>query len=247
MKKQLLLILLVSFSFCAKAQFGFFNMKFYDSVAVEAPKFKIKNTKQANSMDSLIAKQASNWEVTRIAVNQLPITFGQVTGKPTTMSGYGITDGVTTSSLTSGLATKENTVTTGTTAQYYRGDKTWQTLNTTAVAEGTNLYFTNARVISSTLTGLSTGTNTPITAGNSLLMAFQNLQEQINSINSNMIVNTATVGLSKTTLNSTYPNARFGFMVFCPNIILGGAIYIKNNSATGTGGNWQTISAPPTL
>lgn len=34
----------------------------------------------------------------------------------------------------------------GTTAQYLRGDKTWQTLNTTVVAEGSNLYFTNARV-----------------------------------------------------------------------------------------------------
>jgi hypothetical protein len=40
---------------------------------------------------------------------------------------------------------KENAITAGTTAQYYRGDKTFQTLNTTAVAEGTNLYFTDAR------------------------------------------------------------------------------------------------------
>ena len=34
---------------------------------------------------------------------------------------------------------------TGTTFQYYRGDKTWQALNTTAVEEGLNKYFTNAR------------------------------------------------------------------------------------------------------
>lgn len=40
---------------------------------------------------------------------------------------------------------KENAITAGTTAQYYRGDKTFQTLNTTAVAEGTNLYYTDAR------------------------------------------------------------------------------------------------------
>jgi Chaperone of endosialidase len=39
----------------------------------------------------------------------------------------------------------EPTITAGTTAQYYRGDKSFQTLNTTAVAEGTNLYYTDAR------------------------------------------------------------------------------------------------------
>lgn len=39
----------------------------------------------------------------------------------------------------------EPAITAGTTSQYWRGDKTWQTLNTTAVTEGTNLYFTNTR------------------------------------------------------------------------------------------------------
>ncbi|OHA62620.1 MAG: hypothetical protein A2117_01015 [Candidatus Wildermuthbacteria bacterium GWA2_46_15] len=34
----------------------------------------------------------------------------------------------------------------GTTSQYYRGDKTWQTLDTTAVTEGANYYYTDARV-----------------------------------------------------------------------------------------------------
>ncbi|MFZ1748685.1 MAG: hypothetical protein WAU01_00765 [Saprospiraceae bacterium] len=40
---------------------------------------------------------------------------------------------------------KENAITSGTTAQYWRGDKTFQTLNTTVVPEGTNLYFTDTR------------------------------------------------------------------------------------------------------
>lgn len=35
-----------------------------------------------------------------------------------------------------GLATKENTIAPGTTSQYYRGDKTWQTLDKTAVGLG---------------------------------------------------------------------------------------------------------------
>jgi predicted heme/steroid binding protein len=40
---------------------------------------------------------------------------------------------------------KEPAITAGTTSQYFRGDKTFQTLNTTAVTEATNLYYTDAR------------------------------------------------------------------------------------------------------
>ena len=40
---------------------------------------------------------------------------------------------------------KEGSLTAGTSAQYYRGDKTFQTLDTLAVPENTNLYFTDAR------------------------------------------------------------------------------------------------------
>jgi hypothetical protein len=58
------------------------------------------------------------------------------------------------------LAGKEPTVTAGTTAQYYRGDKTFQTLNTTAVAEGTNLYYTDARArTAAAITLTTTGTS----------------------------------------------------------------------------------------
>jgi hypothetical protein len=48
-------------------------------------------------------------------------------------------------------------ITAGTTSQYYRGDKTFQTLDTSVVPENTNLYFTNTRAraaISETVTGL---------------------------------------------------------------------------------------------
>lgn len=84
--------------------------------------------------------------------------WSKITGTPTTLSGYNITDGVTnsslsttlssyatSSSLTSGLAGKENTISAGTTSQYWRGDKTWQTLNTSVVPEISNLYHTDAR------------------------------------------------------------------------------------------------------
>jgi len=80
----------------------------------------------------------------------------------------------------------EPTITAGTTSQYWRGDKTWQTLNTTAVAEGTNLYFTETRTIASILTGLSiTGGN--ITSSDSVLVAFGKLQNQLSAVASPMI------------------------------------------------------------
>ena len=47
--------------------------------------------------------------------------------------------------LVTALAGKEPAITATTSADYYRGDKTFATLNTDAVAEGTKLYFTDAR------------------------------------------------------------------------------------------------------
>lgn len=47
--------------------------------------------------------------------------------------------------LNSALGAKEPSITTGTTGQFWRGDKSFQTLDTAAVPENTNQYFTNAR------------------------------------------------------------------------------------------------------
>jgi hypothetical protein len=55
-------------------------------------------------------------------------------------------------------ATYEPKITAGTTSQYWRGDKSWQTLNTAAVPESGNLYYTDARAraaLSLTTTGSS--------------------------------------------------------------------------------------------
>jgi hypothetical protein len=76
---------------------------------------------------------------------------------------------------------KENAITAGTTAQYFRGDKTFQTLNTAAVPESGNLYFTNARAIASTLTGYTSGAGT-ISAADSILSAIQKLNGNIGSL-----------------------------------------------------------------
>ncbi len=79
------------------------------------------------------------------------------------------------------LNTKQDFITAGTTTQFLRGDKTWQTLNTTAVTEGTNLYLTTARVLAIPLTGLITTNATPYTSSNTLLEAFGKAQAQLNT------------------------------------------------------------------
>ena len=48
-------------------------------------------------------------------------------------------------SITSALAGKEPTIAGGSTAQYWRGDKSFQTLDTSNVPENTRLYYTDAR------------------------------------------------------------------------------------------------------
>ena len=47
--------------------------------------------------------------------------------------------------VTTALATKEPTITAAATTTYWRGDKSFQTLNTAIVPEVTNLYYTDAR------------------------------------------------------------------------------------------------------
>ena len=54
-------------------------------------------------------------------------------------------DAVNLQYLNSQVSGLEPAISAGTTAQYYRGDKTFQTLDTDAVVEGTNLYYTDTR------------------------------------------------------------------------------------------------------
>ena len=74
-----------------------------------------------------IADTATNRYTNDTDIARLADTSGENTGDQD-LSGL-----ATDAELTAGLATKEPTITAGTTSQYYRGDKTWQTLNTTAV------------------------------------------------------------------------------------------------------------------
>ena len=76
----------------------------------------------------------------------------------------------TDTALTSGLAGKENTINATTSADYYRGDKTFAN-------------FLNA-VLAVVLTGYAVGTNAALAATDTILQAFGKIQGQINQINS---------------------------------------------------------------
>lgn len=71
--------------------------------------------------------------------------------------------------------------TAGTISQYYRGDKTWQNLDTSVVAENVNLYFTDARVLAAPLMGFSNGPAAAITSADSIQAAFGKTQGQLDN------------------------------------------------------------------
>ncbi|MEA9357100.1 hypothetical protein SHI21_12820 [Bacteriovorax sp. PP10] len=92
-------------------------------------------------------------------------------------------DGVT-SSIQTQLTAKEPAITAAATTTYLRGDKTFVTLNTTVVPEGTNLYFTNARALGLVLTGFDNTLTGQVAATDTMLQAFGRVQNQINSLSS---------------------------------------------------------------
>ncbi|WPU66040.1 tail fiber domain-containing protein [Peredibacter starrii] len=83
------------------------------------------------------------------------------------------------SGLAASFTAKQDFITAGTTAQYWRGDKSWQTLNTTAVAEGTNLYFLDSRVRAALMATYATGSALPVSTSDTLLQALGKLEGQI--------------------------------------------------------------------
>jgi len=91
------------------------------------------------------------------------------------------TNGYLSSTDWSTFNNKEGQIPAGGSTQYYRGDKTWQALSTSAVTEGTNLYFTNGRVLDVPLSGLNTIATSAITATDTILQGMGKVQGQINA------------------------------------------------------------------
>jgi len=112
--------------------------------------------------NSQIANSAAYITLTSLSVTT-PLSYNNTTGAFTISQATTSTNGYLTSTDWNTFNNKEGAVTAGTTLQYYRGDKTFQTLDTTVVVEGTNLYYTQARFDSAfgakSTTNLAEGTN----------------------------------------------------------------------------------------
>jgi hypothetical protein len=94
----------------------------------------------------------------------------------------GSVNGYLTSTDWTTFNSKEPAITAGTSLQYYRGDKTFQTLDTAAVPENGAIYFTEPRVRATVLTGLNLSGGGTIAATDSVLTAFGKVQNQISAL-----------------------------------------------------------------
>jgi hypothetical protein len=101
-----------------------------------------------------------------------------ITGGITLLTTLNLTNALADSFIASAATwnAKENAITAGTNLQYFRGDKTFQTLNTSVVPEGTNLYYTEARVNANTNVAANTAARhnaVTIGTGNGLSLSTQ--------------------------------------------------------------------------
>lgn len=133
-------------------------------------------TAEADTLQSVTTRGATT--TTSITANSFIKSGGAATEF---LKANGSIDSNTYLTTAAAAATYEPKITAGTTSQYYRGDKTFQTLDTLAVTENTNLYFTETRVRNTVLTGYVVGANTPLAATDSVLGAFQKIQGQLNN------------------------------------------------------------------
>ena len=106
----------------------------------------------------------------------------------------------------------------GGTTNFLRADGTWATSTTSNVSEGSNLYFTTARVLGTVLSGLSLATGGAIVSTDSILVAFGKIQNQINNLVTLNTTQTITgnkqfdnVRLIKKNNTATYPTVYTSF------------------------------------
>ena len=105
-------------------------------VPVEWGKISGTLSNQSDLQNALDSKQ-SNLSLTTLGSGAASLTSSVLNIPTPTLSSIGA----------------ESAIVAGTNLQFWRGDKTWQTLNTLAVAESINLYFTDARARASISAG----------------------------------------------------------------------------------------------
>lgn len=224
-------------SFGVKAQFGYFNLKFYDSVGIEAPKLKIKNTIQGSTSDSLIVKTQSNFEIKRLAVNQLPFltsvpaqSFSSLTGKPNTLSGYGITDAYPLTGNPNGyLVAAPVSSAFGRTGIIVSANGDY---NTSQVTESTNLYYTAAR-FNTAFSGKST---TDLSEGTNQYFTNTRARSSISAGNE-LSFNPATGVMSKTKRTETYSGNTNASGLYTVTYATAYSVAPNVQFQIGTGGN----------
>ncbi len=113
----------------------------------------------------------------------LSVTNGSTTPAITIAQANGTTNGYLSSADWTAFNNKQAALPAGgTLVHYYRGDSTWQVLDTAAVSENAvNLYFTNARALGVPLAGIVL-TNSAIANGDTFIQAFGKVQAQINAL-----------------------------------------------------------------
>ena len=130
-----------------------------------------------------------------VTYNKLSIADGEIPGSK--INGLGAS-----------FTLKENVVSVGNTTQYYRGDKTWQSLDTGVVSESTNLYYTDSRVRSAPITGYTMGSDSVLVAADTVLQALSKLQGQISArwqtVSPNMYFDTGNVSIG----SNTFPGSK---------------------------------------
>jgi len=144
---------------------------YYTDVRARASNSFVAGSGAYNSTTGVITIPTNNNQITNgaayITLTSLsvttPLSYNNTTGAFTISQATTSTNGYLTSTDWNTFNNKEGAVTAGTTLQYYRGDKTFQTLDTSVVVEGTNLYYTQARFDSAfgakSTTNLTEGTN----------------------------------------------------------------------------------------
>ena len=144
---------------------------YYTDVRARASNSFVAGSGGYNSTTGVITIPTNNNQITNGAayINltglsaSAPLSYNNTTGAFTISQATTSTNGYLSSTDWNTFNNKEAAITAGTITQYYRGDKTFQILDTSAVPEATNLYYTQARFDTAfsnkTTTNLTEGTN----------------------------------------------------------------------------------------
>jgi hypothetical protein len=147
-----------------------------------------------------------------------PLTYNSTTGVFGITQSNTTTDGYLSATDWNTFNDKQPLIAAGTTSQYYRGDKTFQTLDTSVVTEGTNLYFTDARA------------RAAISAGSGI--SYNSTSGQITNSCPDQIV--SLTGGGTTSITGTYPNFTISSSDACLGTVTCVAVTGTNIGVTGS-------------